>query len=1630
MIKFSLIVLVLAIALTSDVSAFNITNTNLQVKQSALLGIMELTYAQWEISFDENLYFPRPIPCSAGLCTKEADFALNNDCRTTCQFHLHGSQCGSTDYPSCQNYCQALKSTYCLDDDWTLLQVGVETEILTIDPNEYQYFRFDWHEPCHALRIDIFTISGRIQSWATPDFAQPNLYTSCLETNLPATWGHTCPSKFCYKYGTWFMKTLAYTIGGTYSIKISALPLEAGPRKTIAPIDVSPSICELNYPGFTCLSLGVPLDLHLAIDDYVALYQINIPYCGQIFAYLEIVNSNPIYAETTILGLSTDPYNPVALDFNKDQIFTGSAPLTAHVCPQEGLPVAMIFLTVSRSYGHGLGYTDMILTVDIERTDNVWPRLALGEQNSDLYSKHMQFPSNMVWALGITAGTHKVVCGEEEFRCNTGSYFFGSCSATWSAFPQTQPNALIPLRDSILDSFTTLYDIEYPLTTVSPGKYGLTLLLEVKVSGSTTVQNLPDWRNTLGSCRVISGDLATIGSSKGEWPNWDLIVPVSPAKCDNQDLNSLTEQMQHNIDQFLDSPHLAITNRYVIDSFTFLEPWQGCTATLLDSLLYDVDVEIELQDTKLCFNSSDMEDPCCNTDLSYEQCCAGRDITTMIVEQSPHNVSLLPCGDPECSYDQLTDYSDFLTSYKLGQCDPPYQLDEVLISTSQIYHRCFETNFGQALNGLSCYLDSDCTHDSIHDSSQGNCDVIARRCIFDRPAVELDFFRCLNNSLSSSVKIALVQSLGSSSDFISFLEQNFINNMTCLDKLYGHPVSKYSTHFTIDSPYPNCQPCAQIFATDFSAPTPAWCDYRLYRGGSCSYVWQLTKQAAVCSNPISNFITPPINVVKAICGNEEFSTNCIEVLPTATEACVLANGEIVYLSPQQCLNSYSCTDPRYTTSSSCLNSGHCTDEEDIHVAIGGTTWFAPYLHNYTGYCALPIAPYNSPDCSVLYTGSFPTNAGCIALGRCTSFNIITLDCVIDYNTKSSCQTAGGQWYNNNPTQAECEALVGCEEKASANSVPAMSKSGSALISAKSGPECAKCGGQSRTINKWLNNRWLPGVPKTVKMVQPQLVNSVELAATINFYDLFKSLQSAVKTSTAAQLLNNLQCSYSNQMRLLKIISCDCPADNNSNCFDLSVPNIGAGLVCPDVENFIVASHVYITIPADSVRYLVNECTNLTVYNLLANNYNPPKFVITTAGFVPVVNDYFDYTYLSVVDDKGLAIGQVIGDGAQIVFRNSSVISSLYICLNTKTDRLLVNPDFQYYDLGYQSGSKVKRLEVNVTVINDRICGWVLVNGDLTVLPINYGLIADTMTQSEINTAYVVGSLYSAVCFGLVVKMLMMIFGPDRHDDGDKSLWARWVDKISRQPTLIMWLMFILMTAIRAVNLFLAAEGVLDNPNANEMLTFVLMNLPLVLYTIGSWIVGLAFYFMYRKYHSEYKIRASYFFFLCITIIISMILVFIGFALAFNYLVLTGQENDTICSITIDKSGYAVGIRIFYIVVLSIFAFVVSITDVYFGYKLWHGIREMYGSARVGKIAITSALGIFIDSIAFLIYYAINSPWMYFSIILIFTELCPIILVLYFISYTSKSDSNESDGGGFIKSNSTNESVASVSDRFS
>src|SRR3989338_4483778 len=149
------------------------SHSELSIKTGTLEGQVQVAFAQWDVHFDEDIYFYLPPPCAAGLVRPEFQLeAVSQDpCFPGCDWTLKGADCGKAANPDCQYICDELIPEYCADQDWIVLNLDEESDILTISPGDLHQFRFQFLDIGQAFRVELIVISGQVSFWGHNKFS-------------------------------------------------------------------------------------------------------------------------------------------------------------------------------------------------------------------------------------------------------------------------------------------------------------------------------------------------------------------------------------------------------------------------------------------------------------------------------------------------------------------------------------------------------------------------------------------------------------------------------------------------------------------------------------------------------------------------------------------------------------------------------------------------------------------------------------------------------------------------------------------------------------------------------------------------------------------------------------------------------------------------------------------------------------------------------------------------------------------------------------------------------------------------------------------------------------------------------------------------------------------------------------------------------------------------------------------------------------------------------------------------------------------------------------------------------------------------------------------------------------------
>src|SRR3989338_4954108 len=162
----------------------------------------------------------------------------------------------------------------------------------------------------------------------------------------------------------------------------------------------------------------------------------------------------------------------------------------------------------------------------------------------------------------------------------------------------------------------------------------------------------------------------------------------------------------------------------------------------------------------------------------------------------------------------------------------------------------------------------------------------------------------------------------------------------------------------------------------------------------------------------------------------------------------------------------------------------------------------------------------------------------------------------------------------------------------------------------------------------------------------------------------------------------------------------------------------------------------------------------------------------------------------------------------------------------------------------------------------------------------------------------------------------------------------------------------------------------------------MMDFPMCLYLIANFQIGLSFFFLHLKSNDDMRQFWSAF-----TVgAFLIIMLFIGVLLAYRFQVLDqpGLSGPILCPFYNDTTSTARIIRLIYQSIIIAVAFFIGVSEVILGTSLYKKTSEMIGSERILVLAVAASVGIMSDAVAFLIYYIVDEPHPYFSIVLLFT----------------------------------------------
>ncbi|MEZ0208986.1 MAG: hypothetical protein ACAH17_02305 [Candidatus Paceibacterota bacterium] len=1479
-----------------------------------------------------------------------------------------------------------------------------------------------------------------IIDWDNPD---PTTSDTCVFLYPHSGRTALCPSYTnCYRYGTYFLKLIAYEPDVLVSIKVSALPIEDVPLRTTSPPD-APAVFYPDplFPFHVPLFWSVPFTYtYPSFSPYIPL-MLSTDYCGFVTIQAQLDTHYLPYEELSIF-VSTDPANPFPGMPTTDLGFFGLPLQSLYICPPTGsTEPARIFFLAARNHGFTDTNATFTITVDYERPGLIpfVPPQQAGQLGS--WSNQVAFPSSHWYMAG--SGSLKLTCPtlSAPLECANGCELFGCCKSVWPSYPTApslQPLWPVPYSMRFRNEGTLFTDFNYDPSQLNPRFLGINLLLEANFAGSVQYGPLgPNWASLIQDCTVSRGH-AGIGTADGRWIDGSYSFNyVEKEQCDYNAFKEISQDMDKIFKLFVEPDpedlgvNRPLSHRFRADVLTILDQWQYCQDYVKTALLETSLLDIVATNTKRCPVYSDT-DPCCNSNLAWTSCCSPRTIEFQTSFESNITDSIgEECPLTDCTLPVLQSYISGTLLETRGECEPA-----ALLSISQItniaitqFLNCFDQYLGGEFTGIQCLKDSDCP-----EIDGSRCDHISHICLGNRSFIEYSFLSCLSESLSAPTRLSMI-ALNDWEETaktvpLSQLMMDRYSNTFCVPAFYPIEGSTWRPYFDTSTTYPGC-PKGDWLTLSKSSRPPPWSGANQLVGSSCAWEhayhgpsvdeaiclsadlqcnWDESITDAVsCTNP-STFVG---GTETAFCGLCETPLFC-EVIPSIDSqatcdqlgrVCRLANGQVLTgLTEAQCAAQLSCTDTcngaPCTSQSACVTQGECIDTEQIYYLLENTYWATG--HSKAGICTFPMPSYDNPDCTLLYPGSFPSSFGCLRFGVCTTV-ALQLVCTVDFDSKTSCESAMGRWFPRPTTKAECEDPISCDVPRYSGVRTAIWDSNYIFQSDMPSDDCEACGGVIKPVNKWIPQQWLPGTMMTPAWTQRQMVSPYTYTRALDINAISTVLVKSAEQSTNFQTLNTLQCSYGNQKVQIERLACNCIYNlPRSTCFqEDTITSIGQGVLCPFSENRIVSPPFEIESTNSSLSSdLTTACVAFDLNKILSKVFDPPPVVSVTIAFKKRAKAAVQGTYETVYNSKEAVVGSVIGDGLQIVFsdkQSASYVKEFYLCVSLSSYIPYNLSKYPVYDFGWVEfhndlvAVRPLNVDANLQPSANQLCGLISLKGGVTqqyapIVRLQDAEAVDgvAFTSGQLACLYCVAALFciaAGVWFIFVVQMAL-----------------ERVIKV-RLPSNVVWVCSICLFTIRAIYLYLVPAGVLNQPNSHQLADFFMMDFPMCLYMILNFQIGLSLLFLYFYPEREDLSRFWVAFFIGAFFIIML---FISILLAYRFEVLNqpGISGPLLCPIYHDSTGSARALRLIYQSIVLGVSVIIGISELLLGSLVFNKVKDIAGAHRILLLGVIASIGIVSDSIAFLVYYIVADPHPYFSIVLIFTEIIPILFLLYQLQVTA------------------------------
>ncbi|KAN0022166.1 hypothetical protein ACTFIU_004335 [Dictyostelium citrinum] len=738
--NFQLIIFIILINIKFFIDGLNVLNSTVTLKEANVYGAV-VYFAMIELELDSDIYKYDALACPNYQCSSVTNTTTAKDC--SCDY-TDFNDCPKTidRDPSCPP-CPIPTVEYCPSvNNWVTVEKDID---YLFETNNTMYLRYKGNSSiCEGLMVRSYPVKGfhNLKGGSTPfEYSQRS-----LSNFRPQIYGvmNLCPSDIDNSnFQSWSQDTFFFTIkpfgnsdgrNVSLSFRITSKEVSNVPIITDSCTSPLPTTHRCIYDGEYISEKSEANSYHFFVFNATksAIYTIRAPQFEQFIRIYASINAQ--YPQLNGYGNEKAEYssidefeNSITLYLNKSTILYIS-----------------IEITFKTNYSLGITSQGFYLPVNISSLPPKAGAYALVKS------------AQLDVGQGVT------------YDCDA----WDTCTRFSVNYPYTDSNPLNPIPSGLytipnffLPPYPMLdYDEEIFLPNpVKPKSFTLSLLVAYRLDSNAIT--------SLDYIQKISTSLVRFKSNffdqDGNAINNVASLTFFDLPCDYEQFSIINkaiiegDQLLYNVTDI----NTINTYSYILDSLTIRNSWVGCNgkANSLFKLSYKLTNYTTISCDKNASTPEFNEDPCCNANQKYFQCCnpKTREIEIFDLDSLSYESIQSKCSFPSCTESVLSQFNS--TYVTLDFCTLENGFYDHLRSNLVDLVRSCKVN-----SRPTCTKDSDCID---YAGSNAICDLFDHTCIPNYKFQDYQYLKCVFSQLDQVTAFNL-------------LHRPFSYNSSIIDEIY------------------------------------------------------------------------------------------------------------------------------------------------------------------------------------------------------------------------------------------------------------------------------------------------------------------------------------------------------------------------------------------------------------------------------------------------------------------------------------------------------------------------------------------------------------------------------------------------------------------------------------------------------------------------------------------------------------------------------------------------------------------------------------------------------------------------------------------------------------------------------